>query len=212
MTKVMFIHGLSGSPRGDKARALQSAGFTVVLPRDGQLPYVGFDSVRKLCQDAVVAHAPDVIVGSSLGGAVALQLDAAASLVLMSPAVAGIPGLLELLGGLVGSEASCLEGPWKVPPRAIVIHSRRDEFVPLDAVDALMQRAVSSATDDDRRMIEAIEKSLTDAGYQPRHGRLIEAGHDHRLNHAAPGAPATLHPHQAMITAVKILASLKSAA
>lgn len=212
MTKVMFIHGLSGSPRGAKASALQSAGFSVVLPRDGELPYLGFDSVRNLCQDAVVAHAPDVIVGSSLGGAVALQLDTAASLVLMSPAVAVTPAPLGLLRGLVGSAVSFLKGPWKVPPRAIVIHSRRDELVPFDTVDAVMKRALTTATDEDRRMIEAIEASLAGAGYQPLHGRLIEAGHDHRLNHAAPGAPATLHPHQAMITAVKILASLESAA
>jgi hypothetical protein len=160
----------------------------------------------------VVAHAPDVIVGSSLGGAVALQLDTAASLVLMSPAVAVTPAPLGLLRGLVGSAVSFLKGPWKVPPRAIVIHSRRDELVPFDTVDAVMKRALTTATDEDRRMIEAIEASLAGAGYQPLHGRLIEAGHDHRLNHAAPGAPATLHPHQAMITAVKILASLESAA
>jgi len=207
MTKVLFIHGLSGSPRGDKALALQGAGFHVVRPCEGELPYLDMDRVQRLCQDAVIAQSPDVIVGSSLGGAVALRLETTAALVLMSPAVAVAPKILGPVRAIVGSATSYIRGPWNIPPQAIVIHAQQDEIVPFETVDAVMKTALSSAPADDFHMIKVIEKALAAAGYQPRHGRLIEAGYDHRLNKAAPGAPANLHPHQAMVAAVKILTS-----
>lgn len=172
----------------------------------GKLPYLDMDRVQRLCQDAVVAHSPDVIVGSSLGGAVALRLETTAALVLMAPAVAVAPKALGPLRAFVGSATSYVRGPWNVAPRAIVIHSRQDELVPFDAVDAVMKISLSSAPADDLQMIEGIAKSLAGAGYQLRHGRLIEAGCDHQLNKAAPGTQPHLHPHQAMVAAVRILA------
>ena len=84
MKKILFLHGLESKPNGTKPRFLREKGFEVFNPH---LPKSSFEESIKIAQDTVDAEAPDVIVGSSRGGAVALCLDPrGAKLVLIAPA------------------------------------------------------------------------------------------------------------------------------
>lgn len=83
--KILFCHGLEGSPSGRKATALRDAGHAVVAP---QLPRDDFEeSVRIACQ-VMEQDRPEVVVGSSRGGAVAMRIAASSSApqVLLAPA------------------------------------------------------------------------------------------------------------------------------
>ena len=70
--KVLFLHGLNSKPGGAKAQALKAAGFDVLNPA---LPNEPFNISVKIAQDVVNCDRPDVIVGSSRGGAVAMAID-----------------------------------------------------------------------------------------------------------------------------------------
>lgn len=82
--KVLFLHGLNSKPNGSKARALKKAGFEVLNPA---LPNEPFNIAVKVAQDVINVNKPDVVVGSSRGGAVAMAVDAkGAHLILIAPA------------------------------------------------------------------------------------------------------------------------------
>src|SRR5262245_10838660 len=83
--KVLFCHGLEGSPGGRKATALRDAGHDVTAPA---LPKDEFDAAVRIAQQALEACRPEVLVGSSRGGAVAMRIAPASSapLVLLAPA------------------------------------------------------------------------------------------------------------------------------
>jgi pimeloyl-ACP methyl ester carboxylesterase len=68
--RVQFIHGLEGSPQGAKAR-LFARHFTALTPA---MDTTNFEGCVALQRRALVSFAPDVLVGSSFGGAVALAL------------------------------------------------------------------------------------------------------------------------------------------
>jgi pimeloyl-ACP methyl ester carboxylesterase len=68
--KLLFCHGLEGSPTGRKVQALRAAGHEVVapeLPRD-------FDEAVRTATDAAKGDRFQLLVGSSRGGAVAMTL------------------------------------------------------------------------------------------------------------------------------------------
>lgn len=67
---VQFVHGLESSPSGDKARYF-SIHFDAVTPAMDTSDFEG--SVRVQAEQ-LLRHPPDVLVGSSFGGAVALAL------------------------------------------------------------------------------------------------------------------------------------------
>jgi hypothetical protein len=83
--KILFCHGLEGSPTGRKATALRDAGHEVVAPL---LPKDDFEQATRLVWRALREHRPDVLVGSSRGGAVAMRASSTSSapLVLVAPA------------------------------------------------------------------------------------------------------------------------------
>ncbi len=83
--KILFCHGLEGSPSGRKATALRDAGHHVEAP---PLPKGDFEASVRIARQASEQHRPDVVVGSSRGGAVAMRLADAlpAPLVLLAPA------------------------------------------------------------------------------------------------------------------------------
>lgn len=199
MTKVLFLHGYDGHGRGPKSIALDSAGFTLAPPPD--LPYPDMHGAIALAQQVHDQHRPDVIVGSSLGGAVALQLQTTAGLVLMAPATEASP-LIKVAASLYGLQ------PKPLTPRSIVIQSRDDEQFSFRATESLIRKVSEAASPSDRETINRIEQDLVAAGYQPLAGRLIEAGCDHQLNRAAEGTPPSLHPHAVMVKAVQILAAI----
>ena len=70
MLKVHFIHGLEGSPQGNKAR-LFAAHFDAITPA---MDTSDFDSCVALHAEQLATRPPDIVVGSSFGGAVLLAL------------------------------------------------------------------------------------------------------------------------------------------
>jgi hypothetical protein len=68
--KVQFIHGLEGSPQGSKARAL-AAHFDAVTP---EMDTQSFEGCVAQHAELLRRFEPDVLVGSSFGGAVAVAL------------------------------------------------------------------------------------------------------------------------------------------
>jgi len=82
--KVLFFHGLEGNPNGSKIQYLRANGIDVVAP---VLSRDDFDGDLQVAQAAFSESRPDVVVGSSRGGAVAVNIDAGETpLVLIAPA------------------------------------------------------------------------------------------------------------------------------
>lgn len=79
--KILFLHGLEGSPNGLKVQFLRSAGLHVVAP---SLPKDDFEASVSIAQGLV--KDADVIIGSSRGGAVAMRLNASVPMILLAPA------------------------------------------------------------------------------------------------------------------------------
>lgn len=108
--KILFLHGWTSTPGGVKPAYLKNRGHTVLNPA---LPDEDFDAAVRIAQVEFNQHHPDVVVGSSRGGAVAMNMDAAATpLVLLCPA-------------------------WKrwgtattVKSGTIILHARADDVVP----------------------------------------------------------------------------------
>lgn len=82
--KILFLHCLHSIPGGVKPTFLAHHGHTVLNPK---LPDGDFDDAVRIAQAEFDRHRPDVMVGSSRGGAVAMNLEAANTpLVLLYPA------------------------------------------------------------------------------------------------------------------------------
>jgi hypothetical protein len=109
--RILFLHGWTSRPGGVKPTYLASHGHEVFNPA---LPDDDFQAALRIAQDEVDRHRPDVIVGSSRGGAVAMNLDAGRiPLVLLCPA-------------------------WKrwgsarrVKPGTVILHSEADDVIPI---------------------------------------------------------------------------------
>jgi hypothetical protein len=213
--RTLFLHGFAGQPNGSKYEALRAAQPALELHQPLALPFpdripdgilekkqalLGLRSMlgecRRIAQEAVDAFRPDVIVGSSMGGALAVQLLTGASLVLIAPAtrIRWIPPGI---------------GPFPdrpVPPETIILHSREDNLVPLKASERLLGLGGPP-----KGREALVEEKLRQGGYKPVRGRLLVLGADHRCNHPHPadaGDPL-LHPHVAMVNAVRYLGQLR---
>ena len=68
--KVQFVHGLEGSPHGIKSQQLARE-FHCVTP---EMDTSDFEACIGQQMDNIASFSPDVLVGSSFGGAVALAL------------------------------------------------------------------------------------------------------------------------------------------
>ena len=109
--KILFLHGWHSVPGGVKPSYLASHGHEVINPA---LDDDDFDEALRTAQAEYDRHRPDVIVGSSRGGAVAMNLDSGSTpLVLLCPA-------------------------WKrwgtartVKPGTVILHSEADDVIPI---------------------------------------------------------------------------------
>ena len=107
--KILFLHGWTSVPCGKKPTYLKEHGHEVLNPA---LPDDDFGEAVKIAQAEFDQHQPDVVIGSSRGGAVAVNIDSKDTpLVLLCPA-------------------------WKkwgtattVKPNTIILHSRQDDVV-----------------------------------------------------------------------------------
>jgi alpha-beta hydrolase superfamily lysophospholipase len=119
--KILFLHGWRSVPGGVKPTYLAAHGHTVINPK---LDDDDFAAALRTAQAEFNRHQPDVVVGSSRGGAVAMNLQAGdARLVLLCPA-------------------------WKrhgtartVKPRSVILHSRLDDVIPFADSEELVKNS-----------------------------------------------------------------------
>lgn len=108
--KILFLHGWRSVPGGVKPTCLKDHGHEVINPA---LPDEDFAEAVKIAQTEFDKHQPDVMVGSSRGGAVGMNINSGfARLVLLCPA-----------WRKYGTART-------VKPNAVILHSRADDVVP----------------------------------------------------------------------------------
>ena len=109
--KILFLHGWHSVPGGVKPTYLASHGHTVINPA---LSDDDWDEAVRTAQAEYDRHRPDVIVGSSRGGAVAMNIESGSTpLVLLCPAWKR--------WGTAGT----------VKPGTAVLHSEADDVIPI---------------------------------------------------------------------------------
>jgi alpha-beta hydrolase superfamily lysophospholipase len=119
--KILFLHGWQSIPGGVKPTYLAQHGHEVINPK---LPDEDFEEAVRIAQEEFDKHQPKVIVGSSRGGAVAMNVrSSSARLVLLCPA-------------------------WKkwgramtVKPGTMILHSRADDVVPFSHSEELVRKS-----------------------------------------------------------------------
>ena len=114
--KILFLHGWQSVPGGVKPTYLKDHGHEVLNPK---LPDDDFEESVRIAQEIFDRHSPQVVVGSSRGGAVAMHLEVGDTrLVLLCPAWSKF-----------GSMRT-------VKPGTVILHSRVDDVVPFgDSVE-----------------------------------------------------------------------------
>ena len=119
--KILFLHGWQSVPGGVKPTFLAQHGHQVINPK---LPDEDFEAAVRIAQAEYERHRPAVVVGSSRGGAVAMNLDSGDTpLVLLCPA-------------------------WKrwgaartVKQNTTILHSRADDVVPFADSEELVRNS-----------------------------------------------------------------------
>src|SRR5271155_4214809 len=119
--KILFLHGWQSVPGGVKPTYLAQHGHEVNNPK---LPDEDFNKAVKIAQAEFDQHQPQVVVGSSRGGAVAMNIAIGeARLVLLCPA-------------------------WKkwgtakiVKPGTVILHSRADDVIPFADSEELVRNS-----------------------------------------------------------------------
>ena len=110
--KVLFLHGWESTPGGKKPSYFEESGHQVLNPA---LPADDFTAAVRVAQVAFDQGAPDLVVGSSRGGAVALNIDSQdVPLLLICPA-------WKNWGSVQSAKAN-----------TIILHSPTDEIIPFE--------------------------------------------------------------------------------
>tara|TARA_E500000331_G_scaffold352703_1_gene401838 strand:- start:8805 stop:9254 length:450 start_codon:yes stop_codon:yes gene_type:complete len=114
--KILFLHGLESSPTSSKAQFLRGLGHEVIAPA---LDKSDWEQSVMAARNAVSVHEPDVVVGSSRGGAVAMVAAPKLPMILVAP-------------------AWVLYAPWAtISGRTTIIHSIEDELIPFEQSEKL---------------------------------------------------------------------------
>jgi hypothetical protein len=117
--KILFLHGWQSVPGGVKPTYLKSHGHEVLNPK---LPDEDFAVAVRIAQSEYDRHRPDVIVGSSRGGAVAMNIDSGGTpLVLLCPAWKRWGSVRQL------------------KRNSVILHSRADDVIPFAASEDLIR-------------------------------------------------------------------------
>ncbi len=121
MVKILFLHGWHACPGGVKPSFLRDQGFEVINPA---LDDDDFQRAVLVAQAAYDAHVPEVIVGSSRGGAVAMHVQSADTpLILLCPAWRDHGGMVP------------------VKTNTWILHSPHDEVVAYADSETLLQHS-----------------------------------------------------------------------
>jgi GNAT superfamily N-acetyltransferase len=119
--KILFLHGWTSTPGGRKPTYLEDHGHEILNPA---LPDEDFDEAVRIAQAEFDQHQPDVVVGSSRGGAVAVNIDSHDTpLVLLCPA-----------WKKWGTETT-------VKANTTILHSRQDDVVPFENSEELVSNS-----------------------------------------------------------------------
>jgi hypothetical protein len=119
--KILFLHGWHSVPGGEKPSFLAKNGYEVINPA---LPDEDFDESVRIAQAEFDHHRPDVVVGSSRGGAVAMNINSGiARLVLHCP------------GWKKWGAATT------VKPGTMILHSKADDVVPFEYSQELIRNS-----------------------------------------------------------------------
>jgi alpha-beta hydrolase superfamily lysophospholipase len=117
--RILFLHGWQSVPGGIKPAYLAQRGHEVINPK---LPDEDFEEAVRIAQGEFDKHRPDVIVGSSRGGAVAMNLRSGHTpLVLLCPA-----------WKRWGTASS-------VKKNTTILHSRADDVIPFAESEELVR-------------------------------------------------------------------------
>jgi hypothetical protein len=159
--KILFLHGWHSVPGGVKPSYLVAHGHAVINPA---LHDEDFDFAVATAQTAFDAHRPDVVVGSSRGGAVAMNIS-----------VGPTPRVLLCPAWKHWGAASA------IPPGTRILHAPNDEVIPFADSEELVRRSglpaetLQSVGDDHRladpeslqAMLEACEAAARAARVAP---------------------------------------------
>jgi hypothetical protein len=124
--KILFLQGWQSTPGGLKPTYLAAAGHEILNPA---LPDEDFAAAIRIANHEIELHRPDVIVGSSRGGAVAMNVHAGnIPLVLLCPA-----------WKRWGTARSVKSG-------TIILHSRADDVIPFaDSQELVVQSGLPAS-------------------------------------------------------------------
>jgi hypothetical protein len=119
--KILFLHGWQSVPGGVKPTFLKDHGHEVLNPK---LPDDDFAEALRIAQEIFDTQSPDVVVGSSRGGALAMNMRVGDTrLVLLCPAWKKF-----------GSTRT-------VKPGTVILHSRADDVVPFADSEELVRNS-----------------------------------------------------------------------
>jgi len=230
MPRILYFHGLGGSPRGPKVSAMRSKfGQEGVLAaefpfssealnrRARTVSFEGFKRIgaeimgmgaesERIAREAYDAHHPDILVGSSLGGALAMHLAADKHLpsVLLAPVwITQIKGdylqqflvrrmpnlqyhehLMPLFDTFLPRWVENFAGfaiSDQVQPRTLILHSPNDKLIDLKQSVKLLTNSPLPEGDADTAFMNSVTDTLVRRGYETD-GRLVKVGDDHKMN------------------------------
>lgn len=140
---ILYLHGWHSKPGGKKPTFLKSHGFELVNPH---LPDEDFEESLRIAQAAYDENPIRLVIGSSRGGAVAVNIDLKETpLILIAPA-------------------------WKnwgtattVAKNVIILHSENDDVIPLSASRELLKNSQLPQTH--LRVVGADHNMVDDEAY-----------------------------------------------
>lgn len=139
MPTILYLHGLSSRPGGVKPTYMKKRGYEIVNPH---LPDEDFAESARRAQEAFDRAIPDVVVGSSRGGAVALNMDTRhVPIVLIAPA-----------WRKWGTADSARPG-------TVILHAENDAVIPIAESRELIQR---SGLPVESLIVVGIDHNMTD--------------------------------------------------
>lgn len=229
MPRILFLHGLGGNSKAPKVASLRArfghdSVHTVDFPFSQDrlhhfalgaltqgfhhsralLNGMGAESER-LAREACDAHRPDVLIGSSLGGAIAMQLatDRGLPAVLLTPvwntqirgdflqqftkwlpALQKHEHLVPLFGPLVLLWVRHFTGfrfCTTLQPRTVVLHAPEDELLDMRQSVRLIADNPIPPGSPDAAFMGAVVAALARRGFATD-GRLVKVGLDHQMD------------------------------